>query len=66
MLVGGESPAGGGVAGGSVAVVGREALSKLGAGKAHIESVMSVACESLRDWDGDSGGECGKGNAASC
>ncbi len=66
MLVAGESPAENGVAGRPVAEVDRGAALELGAGRAHMDLSMSVACGSLRDWDGDSGGECGKGNAASC
>ena len=66
MLVAGESMAECGVAGRPVAAVGRGAALGLGVGRAHMELSMSVACGSRRDWDGDSGGECVKGNAASC
>ena len=62
----GESLAECGVAGRPVDAVGRGAALELGAGRAHLELSMSVACGSHRDWDGDSGGECGKGNTASC
>ncbi len=66
MLVAGESLAECGVAGRPVAEVGRGAALELGAGRAHMELSMSDACGSRRDWDGDSGGECGKGNAPFC